>query len=59
MKLKLKDTMCPKKNCTALAKEMSMRIDLEGMLVITVECKNGHKTDLHYEKSAVYGDKTQ
>jgi len=59
MKLKLGNSMCPAKNCTALVRKMSMRIDLEGMLVITVECENGHKTVLHYEKSAVYGDKTQ
>lgn len=55
MKLEVKDSMCPQKDCTALVKKMSMRIGgLEGMLIITVECKKGHKTDFHYEKSTAF-----
>ena len=37
--------MCPQKYCTALVKEMSMRINLEGRLIITVECENCHKIE--------------
>jgi len=57
MKLKLRDSMCPQQNCTALIKEMSMCISLSGTLIITVECEKGHKTDLHYEKSAAWKEK--